>query len=153
MDVKFINPFIESVGELFSTMLNCEAKIDKVQKSDPVVNHQELIGLIGLSGPIRGTVALIFPVTTAMAVVERFTTLPVTDIDGNVTDAISELVNIVAGGAKAKLSEGNGQLTLSIPNVIRGQGSTVLAPSWATWVEVAFDCELGSFHLRVTLGK
>lgn len=153
MDIKYINPFVESVSDLFESMLSSEAKMEKVIKSDPVVNRNELIGLIGLSGPIRGTVALILPDKTAFAIIGRMTGETYETVDGDMIDAIAELVNIVAGGAKARLADGSAPLTLSIPNVIRSMGSTVLTPSWATWIELNFISEFGPFKLRVTLGK
>ena len=67
MDVKYIKPFIESVFNLFKTMLHCEPQKLDVRKSEPKIEGANVVGLIGLSGPARGTVALIFPKTTAVS--------------------------------------------------------------------------------------
>ena len=153
MDVSIINIFVASVEELFSTMLNCPVTLARACKANAVVAHQEIISLIGMSGALRGTVALILPLTTATSLVGRFVGAPMADDDPELTDAVAELVNIVAGSAKAKLNSDQKPINLSIPNVIRGKGQTVLAPSYATWIELAFTSELGSFKLRVTMGK
>lgn len=152
MDAKIINLFIESVSELFAMMLNCPVAMDKASVATPVVARQELIGLIGMSGWMRGTVALILPVETACAIAERFAGMPVGSED-ELTDAVAELVNILAGGAKAKLNGGANPITLSLPNVIRGKGQTILAPSYARWIELAFTSDLGDFHVRITMNK
>ncbi len=72
-------------------------------------------------------------------------------MDDTVSDAIAEMVNIVAGGAKAKLNLGGGApLDLSLPTVVRGNSYNVDYPSGSVWLEVPFDSDLGSFRLRVT---
>lgn len=152
MRVEFINPFIESVCDLFSTMLTCEAKrgVVNVSKSGPFGG--EIAAIIGLSGPARGTVALSFPKRTALLMVNRLLGTTTTELDESVMDAVAEFVNIVAGGAKAKLNGDTGTppITLSLPTVIRGKEYSVEAPSWSVWLDVPFTSDLGPFNLRVS---
>lgn len=65
MKVEYINPFIESTYDVFSTMLGCEAVRGDVGVAKPEANPRDIMGLIGLSGMARGIVALSFPVETA----------------------------------------------------------------------------------------
>lgn len=153
MEVQYINPFIESVSDLFKTMIGCEATLDNVKKTEPTVRNSELVSMICLSGVVHGTVALIFPVPTALALVSRFVGMEAKEADEMVTDAVAELVNIVAGGAKARMNNNSGVITLSIPNIIKTRGGTMLSPSWTTWIEVSFSSDLGPFNLRVTFEK
>jgi chemotaxis protein CheX len=151
MKVEYINPFVESVYEMFSTMLGCEAERGDVELSNGQSKVRDIMALIGLSGPARGTVALSFPVTTALAMVGRLLGMETRVVDETVLDAVSELVNIVAGGAKAKFHIGDGTpIDLSLPTVVRGQRYSVDYPSEAAWLEVPFKSELGPFTLRVT---
>jgi chemotaxis protein CheX len=151
MDVKYIKPFIESVYNLFKTMLHCEPQKVDVKKAEPKIEGSNIVGLIGLSGQVRGTVALIFPKDTAVAITGRFVGMEVTAEDETTTDAVSELVNIVAGAAKAKLSGDGNPISLSLPSVIAGDNSSVLSPSWSTWIDISFNCELGPFNLRLSM--
>jgi chemotaxis protein CheX len=152
MNVAYINPFIESVSELFTTMLGCEAERGRVGLVKPGQSSGDLTAVIGLSGPVRGTVALSFPDTTALAMVGRMTGLPEAELADSLGDGLAELVNIVAGGAKAKLNSGSGAVTdLSLPTVVRGQSYTVEGLTQSTWLDVPFASELGAFTLRVTL--
>ncbi len=64
---------------------------------------------------------------------------------------MAELVNIVAGGAKVRFSDGGKPVELSLPTVVRGSHFSVDYPSQAVWLEVPFQSELGAFTLRVTL--
>lgn len=154
MDVKFINPFVESVYDTFSTMLKAAAERGELTVSDSTSNPRSLVGLIGMTGPIRGTVALNLPINTAMAVVNRLLGTDLRIVDDTVSDAVAELVNIIAGGAKARLPQGEGPpIDLSIPTVVKGNTYRIDYPTDAVWLELSFTSELGPFTLSVTMEK
>jgi chemotaxis protein CheX len=151
MKAQYINPFIESVHDLFNTMLGCEARRGDISLARSFSTGHEVIALIGLSGIVRGTVALAFPARTALHMVNRLLGVETIGVNDEVLDAVAELVNIVAGGAKAKL---NGEadtppISLSLPTVVQGKDYTVESPSYAKWLDVPFTSELGPFTLRV----
>lgn len=150
MKVEYINPFIESVYDLFTTMLNSEAKRGDVGFSKDVPPSRDLVALIGLSGPARGMVAISFPVQTALSMVGQMLGTEVRVVDESVRDGVAELVNIIAGGAKAKLVSEGPPIELSLPTVVRGNSYTVDYPSRSAWLEVPFTSDLGEFSLRVT---
>jgi len=151
MKVEYINPFIESVYELFSTMLSAKAARGDVGVSDGKTNPRDIMALIGLSGQARGMVALSFPISTALAIVNRLLGTELTVMDDTVSDAIAEVVNIVAGGAKAKFKIAQSTpLDLSLPTVVRGDSFSVEYPSKSIWLEVPFNSDLGPFTMRVT---
>jgi chemotaxis protein CheX len=153
MKVEYINPFIESVYNLFSSMLGCSVTRGNLAVASPSGSTAtEITGIIGLSGPARGTVALSFPLDTARAMVDRLLPPEGTDGEENVSDGVAELVNMVAGSAKAKFDTGDGSpvINLSLPTVIRGQGYGVESPKQSTWLDVPFASDLGPFKLRVT---
>jgi chemotaxis protein CheX len=152
MKVEYINPFIESVYELFQTMLEVEVErgdvgVSKGASSSP----RDIMALIGLSGPARGTVALAFPTGTAIALVNKLLGLETRVVDETVSDGVAELVNIVAGSAKARLNTSSGTpIDLSLPTVVRGANYSVEYPTQSVWLEVPFTTGLGDFSLRVT---
>jgi chemotaxis protein CheX len=151
--VEYINPFIESVFELFTTMLSAQAARGEVGLCrGSGGNPREIMGLIGLSGHVRGTVALSFPTGTALAMVSKLLGMDTHVVDETVSDAVAELVNIVAGSAKAKLNDSSGEpIDLSLPTVVRGNSYSVDYPSKSVWLEVPFTSDLGPFSLRVTM--
>jgi chemotaxis protein CheX len=151
MKVEYINPFIESVYDLFSTMLGDEARRGDVGVSKDNPNPRDIMALIGISGHARGMVALSFPKATALNMVNKLLSSDTTELDDTVSDAVAELVNIVAGGAKAKFPKEDGKpLDLSLPTVVRGSGYEVDYPSGSVWLEVPFESGLGGFTMRVT---
>ncbi len=151
MKVEYINPFIEAVYDLFNTMLGAEARSREVGVAMEQGNPRDIMGLIGLSGPARGMVALAFPVDTALNMVNQLLGTDTKVVDDSVSDAVSELVNIVAGGAKAKFPMAGPPIDLSLPTVVRGNNYNVDYPSGSVWLEVPFESALGNFDLRVTL--
>lgn len=149
---EYINPFIESVHNLFRTMLSCEVKREEITLIRTLHPTLDIVALIGFSGNFKGIVAMAFPVKTALAMVSRIYASEYVVVDSTVIDAVSEFVNIMAGGAQAIL---NGHMSvpveLSIPTVIRGNRFKLNYPSRAAWIEVPFSSELGEFMIRVTM--
>jgi len=154
MKVDYINPFIESVYELFSAKLNCEVVKGEVGVFWEPPYNSDIVALIGLSGPARGTVALSFPVSTALSMVGRLKDTDVRIVDDMVKDGVAELVNIVALCAKSKLNDGSTiPIDLSLPTVVRGTHYKVDYPTRTAWLEVPFKSDLGPFSLRVTFER
>lgn len=145
-----INPFIEGVRELFETMLGGTAEVvemGSVKRTDP---PEAVTALIGLSGMVKGSAALSFPENTATQMAARL--LGMDDVADMIDDAMAEMVNIVAGSAKAKLSErlGGEPIQLSLPTLIRGEKFRIQYPSGSIWMEVSFRSDCGPFRLCVT---
>jgi uncharacterized protein (DUF342 family)/CheY-specific phosphatase CheX len=151
MRAGHINLFIESVQNLFLSMLRCQANPGEVGIADGVGNPGDITALIGLSGPVRGNVALTFPKETVLAIVNRMLDSRAKVVDNIVADGVAELVNMVAGAAKKKLSSADGPpVDLGLPTVLSGNGYIVQHPSKSIWFEVPFTSDLGPFTLQVT---
>ena len=80
---------------------------------------------------------------------EAFLGEPCLEMSGEVADAIGELTNMIAGGAKAQLEKLH--LSVSLPNVITGQGYTVDFPKSAEPICIPFESPWGSIILEVGL--
>ncbi len=152
MKVEYINPFIESVTNTFSTMLDCDAERGEIKIVDEMVDPRNITALIGISGAMTGSVSLGFPRKTAKQCVEALMGgMEIEEDDEDtVIDGISELVNIIGGSAKSKF-EKDPPLELSLPNVITGDNYKVRVQTGTMCVDVVFESKLGSFNLRVTL--
>lgn len=153
MNVDFINPFVLSVFDCFRTML--EADIVRgdpcLYSGDPTELMTQITALIGMSGPISGTVALGFSEKTARTVVGRLLNDPPSLDDDLMLDGVAELVNIIAGGAKSRLAGAETEpISLGLPSVVRGEDYTVRYPSGAQWLEIPFVTSHGNVTLRVT---
>lgn len=151
MNVKYINPFIESVCAVFETMLGVSPRREKVRiPLAPRENGPNMLtSIVGISGGASGVVALRFPMDTALQLAGKFLGTQYTESNDEVIDAISELANMVAGSAKAKF-ELDPAPQLGLPSVIEGCGYKVRYPAKAAWLEVPFTSPVGDFSMEVT---
>jgi chemotaxis protein CheX len=149
VDVSYVNPFVESVGSVFTTMLGVRPQRQAVRISNGGVNGPRLTSLIGISGRMHGCVALCFPPETALKLASKMLGTEITEVNSEVIDAISELVNIVAGSAKAKF-DADPPLQLGLPTVVEGATYHVKYPSKSVWLEVPFSSDAGDFSMEVT---
>jgi len=152
MKADFVNPLVSGVYEVFCSMLDAKVRYTHVALADTDKPPNQLMAVVGLSGAVRGTVAMLFTPETTHAILgkllgDRAESAPSPEI---VCDAMAEIVNMVSGFAKAKLSALVGStLELTLPTVIRGEEYHVYAPAKSQWIEIQFASDLGPFSLRV----
>ena len=150
MDVKYINPFIVSTTETFSKMLSIDLEKGNlyIKKANET---SDITGIIGLSGEAKGIVAVTFSRITALRAVSVFLGMKCLTLDDTVSDAVGELINIIAGNAKQYLSDLH--VDISLPKVIIGQGHSVAEMKEVPTVIIPFTSKLGEFKLEVALVK
>lgn len=147
MQVDYINPFIAAMRHVFKTMLGCELRrgqLELLRRDSP---QHEVSGVIGLSGRAVGTVVLSFSKPVALKAASTMLMSDMEDLNDDVLDAVGELTNMVAGGAKAKLEQY--RLQLSLPSVVTGKGHAVHFPSEVTPIGIPFETDWGMLTLEV----
>lgn len=149
MKVEYINPFIQSTIAVFETMLACKlTRKEPFVKRDPMPEH-EVSGIIGLSGKARGTVVLSLSKQAALRATEALLRDPTKEINADVADAVGELTNIIAGGAKARLK--HLAMSVSLPTIVTGKSHRVEFPKKVTPICIPFDCRWGFVAVEVGL--
>jgi chemotaxis protein CheX len=149
MDAHDIVPFVQSVQNLFKTMLNASVKVSSPRLRDPDQGCYDVSGIIGMSGDVEGAVVLSFRTETAMNLVERFCSARLETDDPDFADAVGELANVVAGGAKAKLTGRN--ISISCPSVVVGPDHRVFSQKAVPVIDIPIDSEFGPFAVFVSL--
>ncbi|GAB6166428.1 chemotaxis protein CheX [Thermostilla marina] len=149
MRVEFVNPFIQSLKDTFATMLNCEVQRGELSLKNGSKASHEISGVIGLTGDTVGTVVLSLSRDVALKAASTMLMMETTELDADVLDAVGELTNMVAGAAKAQLTEFN--LAVSLPNVITGTEHDVHFPSNVTPLVISFTSPWGPLTLEVGL--
>jgi|WetSurMetagenome_2_1015567.scaffolds.fasta_scaffold14983_6 chemotaxis protein CheX len=151
MDKKWLDSFIAATARLFSTMLSIEATAGTPRiKIEPFPTF-DVSGLIGFSGLAQGSVAISFPRETALKVVSAMVGVTYADVDRDVCDAVGEIANIIAGGAKKDLAEL--KLSISLPQVVVGKGHILSSISTIPVTVVPFSTSIGDFVLELCLRK
>ena len=149
MKVEYINPFLVSTISVFDTMLNCKLERGVPYLKNGTQPQHEVSGVIGLSGKAQGTVVLTLSREAALSATEALLQERPTEINGDVTDAIGELVNIIAGNAKAKLEHLD--MSVSLPTVITGKNHCIEFPSKVTPICIPFTSAWGDVTVEVVL--
>jgi chemotaxis protein CheX len=149
MRADYINPFISSLINTFETMLACPLTRGPLYLKTPDTQLHDVSGIIGLSGQAQGTVVLTLDRNVALQATSTMLMCETTEINSDVVDAVGELTNMVAGSAKAQLTEY--KLSISLPGVIKGEGHEVCFPSDVTPICVPFTCPWGDLKIEVGL--
>ena len=149
MNVEYVNPFIISTVVTFETMLKVTLKSGKPQiKREPFPSY-DISGIIGLSGDASGSIAISYPKIVALKAVSKFLGAEVKIVGADVTDAIGELTNIIAGSAKKDLHGLN--VSISLPNVVIGKDHILTGPRNVESIMVPFTSEIGHIALEICL--
>ncbi len=149
MSSAYILPFVDSVSNVFETMLQLPVTV-----GDPAIKPHEtpaadVSGIIGMTGDVDGTVVLGFPTATAERAVAVFTGMDMAADHEDFADAIGELVNMISGGAKAKFV--GKHANISCPSVVIGAGHSVFGRKDVKCVRIPCTCDLGDFYVDVAI--
>ena len=147
MDVRYINPFIASICSTFETMCGLKVTIGKPTLHTEPYERTDVSAIIGFSGDAAGSVALCFGFDAASRMATSFAGVEITPEHADFGDALGELANMVAGGAKAKL-EGL-DVNISLPSVVIGQDQRILASKSSPRLQIPCSTDSGSFRVEV----
>ena len=141
----------DATTEIFETMIMLD-----INAGDPIVEKINnfkcsVSGVIGLAGSCKGMLAIHLPDKVAMSITGSFLGMDVTEIDDDVTDAIGELANMVAGNIKMILDEKGNNVTVSIPSCVHGDEYTLDTVSDSKRVVIPFKIESGQFLVELQI--
>lgn len=150
MDPAFITPFISSIQNVFSTMMQLRVDIGTPGiKKDPSPTY-DVSGIIGMSGDVIGSVTLSFPMTTAKNVVALFAGSAVEPGTPDFADAIGELVNMVSGNAKAQFTGGK-KVSISCPSVVVGSNHLVARQKDVPCITIPCKTDCGDLVIEIVI--
>ncbi len=140
MDVKYINPFIESTINCIEMMTGHSPQREQPFVKEGDMSHGDITGMIGFAAQnITGSVAVTFPRESALSIYNDMTGESVSVINREVQDSVGELANIIAGGAKSILAEQGLSYHISIPTVIVGKNHHIQHRSNTPVVVIPFS--------------
>lgn len=154
--IEFIMPFIESTKETFTTMLNTELRRKEVAIKQGYDMFGDVSAVIGLSGATAGTCALSMPESFAERMVRRMLMVPDDGpiAESDVHDGVGELINMIAGGAKTKLSRTPYKFSITLPTIISGGSHEVFHRGDAHCVVVKFHTrEMDELALEICVAQ
>ena len=91
MDVKFINPFLEGTVEVLKTMAFVNPRPGKPYLKKGNLAKGDVSGIIGLTGAVKGSLALSFSSGSILKIVSNMLGEEMTSINGDIRDAVGGL--------------------------------------------------------------
>lgn len=149
MDQNHILAFVKSTKNTFSMMLQLDVTVGTPAIKKSRKARFDVSSIIAMTGAVEGTCVLSFKSDTAVKIVKAFTGMEFSVEDPDFTDAIGELVNMVAGGAKTLFDSSN--ISISCPTVVVGEGHIVHGHRDTVCIGIPCSCSCGEFAVEIAL--
>jgi len=153
-----LRPFADAAAHVFATMARIQVTAlpsYERDRSGPTAPEAELLGIIGVTGGMVGTVTFGTSMHTARALLGRMLGKRCPDpallTDEDLADGVGELVNLVAGSGKGSVAASTGlRLDISVPTVLKGTGVRFTPDRWPVAV-LPFETPDGKFCVEIVL--
>ncbi|MGA2331163.1 MAG: chemotaxis protein CheX [Syntrophales bacterium] len=152
MDVKYINPFLEGTIEVLKTMAFVNPRPGKPYLKKNNLAKGDVSGIIGITGTIKGSLALSFTTGSILKIVSNMLGEEITSLNGEIRDAVGEITNMVSGAARKKIEAMGYSLSASLPTVVSGMGHTIMHVLGGPSIVIPFEMDEGSFVVDISMG-
>lgn len=122
LDVKLINPFIDSTLECLQQMAGLEPKRTNLFLKRDAKMLGDINGVIGMTNGLTGSCVVSMHKPLAVRIVEALLGESPGEDELLLQDGIGEVANMVAGGAKRRFHDADHRFDISTPTVILGKG-------------------------------
>ena len=147
--MDFSTPFARSLEVLFESSLNLQLTLHPALTGAPVSRHEVSV-FIGLTGDVEGVVELNLGIETAWRLASLYAGIEISATDPDLDDALGELLNVIAGRAKAHFK---GRISLGSPWVLRGPENCALPIARYGLLQLACESDCGPLALILSLAE
>lgn len=126
MDMKYINPFIESFEKVMPELgFGSLKKGDLSEKGQEIVSSGVIV-LVGIVGAVKGNVAYLIDLEKAKNLASTMMMgMPVEEFDEMAQSAISELTNMLTASAATCFYDLGISIDISTPTLLHGENVSV----------------------------
>jgi len=151
INVEFINPFLESLLNVLSTMAQTEATHAGPQIKKSSLAKGDVTGIIGMVGnKVKGSLSITFTKPVALDITNKMLGENISVIDDTVTDLVGEITNMVTGGAKRILGDSGHDFDMATPTVIAGKDHEIHHQCEGRIIQIPFKSDSGAFFVEVS---
>ncbi len=128
--IDFCKPFIESITDIYETMMSVELNAEKPEISDGSKAIGDISSMMGISGvyegnglkkSFKGNLMISWSMDSYVKTASAMLMEDFTDYNDEIADVGMEICNITMGGAKAVLNTKGYLIEMSIPTSMRGK--------------------------------
>jgi len=150
MDVKFINPVLNSVLKVLSTMAQLEVRPGKPSIKENTSAQGDVTGYMTMQSPqANGSMAITFSKPAILDITKRMLGESHEEIDDTILDMTGELANMAVGGAKNTLIEQGYDFDMSLPSVLSGAEHDIKHLEQESPVIIMpFETDAGTFYVE-----
>ncbi len=140
MNVEYINPFIEA-SQTVLTQMGLNACLGKVFLKKSPYKSDSIIVIVGLTGQIRGQVALVMKLSSALHIVScMMGGMHINKLDELGKSAIAELANMIMGNTATLFYNKGIAIEITPPSMLVGENMEVTTGKMKT---VCIPLQLG----------
>ncbi len=108
---------------LFKTMVAMDLKYDSSVLAEETFIQADISGFVSFMGKYHGTVGIFCSKEFALKIASSMLMEEMTEVTADVIDTVGEIANMIAGNVKTKITESYGEMELSVPVVMLGNGA------------------------------
>ena len=147
-----LNPFELSMVETLRTMAMLDAELEEVYYTTTPFHFGDMSGIMALAGEKKGVILISFFEDLAKEVIGAIMAIDPAELtEDDVHDGVAELLNMLAGGAKARLGDTEAHFLLSAPSVIIGTQHRVIQQKDMPCVVMVYRIEHSYFAIQLCL--
>jgi len=147
---EFISPVVDTLMNVFSTMIQLEPEAGKSRVKLDDVSRGDVTGILKMEGDkANGSVSITFTKEVVIDLVKRMLHMDIVDIDEIARDMAGEMANIVVGGAKNLLEEQGHKIEMSLPEIFDGEGHRIEHSFNGETIEIPFKIDSGEFFIEI----
>jgi len=125
MDVMLVNPFIEGTLHILDTTAFVKVKPEIPFLKTDSLAQGDITGFLEISGDLEGTAAISFTEKSILGIVSAMFGEDMTEINEEITDAVGEISNMVAGHVTTKIAELDKKIKVKFVKVLIGNDQTI----------------------------
>ena len=153
MDVKHINPFVESFIKVIPQIGFNKINIGKVSAKSRELTYSGVIIVVGIVGEIKGNVVYYTNLESAKKIASTMMMgMPIEEFDEMSKSALSELTNMLTANAATIFYNMGVQIDISTPTLFHGENVSVkMSSSQVLCVELFADDN--PFEVNISIEK
>jgi len=150
MNVKLINPVLETMLSVLSTMANLQPNVGKPRLKQDEISLGEVTGMMSMVSPtVRASLAITFTRSAIFDLVKRMLGEELTEVDDTARDMAGEMTNMVVGGAKNLYAAQGYDFDMSSPCILIGKNHTIHHAYPGKTIVMPFSADAGEFFVEI----